>query len=155
MKLMVKEIIELVAMDKLSPTYIETLNDLEEKVAQLKAEYKAECLVKLLEEGKETKSGGMELIVGDLRISRTKPVGTKYIDGQPDKKFIKVEVKPNTEAINAYIAENNKLPDGIAETVRDGNLKIERVKIKKERVKLSSGIENPLKGIKFKKRLDN
>jgi len=39
------------------------------------------------------------------------------------KNFVKVDYKPNTESVNAYVELTGKIPDGIEETISVSYLK--------------------------------
>lgn len=52
---------------------------------------------------------GAKIMVG-YRISRR-----KRVTGDPDKEFVKVELKPNTQTVNAYREATGELPPGIEE----------------------------------------
>lgn len=138
---------EVIALD-----YYNALEQLELVIEKARERRKDAAARLLNKHGEKTKSGGKRLILNGVEISQTKPIGAKYLEPGADKRWVKLVEKPNLEAINEYLKANGTLPEGVGESVREGNISIKKYVEKEKRKKITSPLkESPLAGVQFKK----
>lgn len=110
---------------------------------------------------KDTIDTGGSLVIGKYEFTK-KEVYRKTYDkvDKPDERFLKTEEKLNTKVIDEYVKEHGELPDRVFEVksydrVYKKDLEKKKANEQKRREFLESQkpkIDNPLAGIKFKKK---